>query len=446
MGRPTNEQKIIKQLEPQFQKQMPIATDMFLPNHSGISNHPEAVNKFLKLDCSNDPLTDTLEIQKTATSIFAGVSGASLVNPTDADGTTTFRMTPALIQSAQGKGATNQQYQWAGVMMPSSNADNLTYRYYYKFGAGAWTVHPFYLDTANGFVVLGLANGEDPYKSPNVLYLLNSTSATSTVDQYSPCLAWGSQGWKTAATAGTQYMGLLQCNAPELGVISPIGVHKWMYGINTTGNSVPEANELMRLQWGSDAGVAGVILNEQSLNDYTFRVEGATNANLLYVDGTNDKIGVGTATPTSLFSVGSTSQFQVDSTGKVIQYNNVATEGRGVPPIHDYVMLTGQTAAIDDTNFTNAAEGGFYRISGYIWTSQVDEASTATAVVHIKWNDGTARDLMPAAINMATADYNQFTVICWLADISSNVKYGEVVSGTVEESTFNMVLTCERLA
>lgn len=38
----TREQKIIKQLSGgQIQKQTPIATDMFLPNHSGIKTHPE---------------------------------------------------------------------------------------------------------------------------------------------------------------------------------------------------------------------------------------------------------------------------------------------------------------------------------------------------------------------------------------------------------------------
>jgi len=42
----TREQKIIKQLAgaPQVQKLTPIATDMFIPNHSGITHHPEFEN------------------------------------------------------------------------------------------------------------------------------------------------------------------------------------------------------------------------------------------------------------------------------------------------------------------------------------------------------------------------------------------------------------------
>ena len=58
----TREEKIIKQLNgsQQIQKQTPIMTDMFLPNHSGIASHPEFKkeisdldNTYLKLDGSN---------------------------------------------------------------------------------------------------------------------------------------------------------------------------------------------------------------------------------------------------------------------------------------------------------------------------------------------------------------------------------------------------------
>lgn len=51
----TKEQRIIKQIvgTPTIQKFTPIATDMFLPNHSGIASHPETINNFLKLDGSN---------------------------------------------------------------------------------------------------------------------------------------------------------------------------------------------------------------------------------------------------------------------------------------------------------------------------------------------------------------------------------------------------------
>jgi hypothetical protein len=202
---------------------------------------------------------------------FAGI-GMLLRNPTDVSASPTFRLSPALILSAQGKGATNQQYQWAQYMTPSGSADSLTFKFAYKFGAGAWTDHPFYLDNANGFVISCAGVGESIRVVPKVFYLLNSTAATSSLDQYTGPILWVSQGWKTQATAASQYMAMSQLNAPEQGTISPIGVHKWMYGINT--NIPVEANELMRLQWGSDAGVTGVFFNKRSLTSYTFNVTG----------------------------------------------------------------------------------------------------------------------------------------------------------------------------
>jgi hypothetical protein len=353
MGRPTNEQKIIRQLEPQIQKRTPIATDMFLPNHSGIASHPEATANFLKLDCSNDPLTAELE----GTTL-------KLTSVTDPGGYYCLNL-PSLSAIRWGSGTTGTSrlleqagrliYTCAGNRMDFLNAAGSRYSCYFSSGL-------FFFYDQSGI-------------------------ADSNRYQYSD-------------TTGTIYL-------------------------NKSTGHIKHNNDNQKYYCGA-----------------------ASDASLSY-DGTNMVINpkeVGSGFLKIQGDIAVNSNFYVDSTGSISEYHNIPTEGRGVPPIHDYVMLTGQTATVDDTNFTNAAEGGFYRISGYIWTSQVDEASTATAVVHIKWNDGTARDLMPAAINMATADYNQFTVICWLADISSNVKYGVVVSGTVEESTFNMALTCERLA
>jgi hypothetical protein len=275
--------------------------------------------RYLKLDASNDPLTGDLDLgaynltttglgtfgslvvdsptlavnvagytdkigfgtatpantwefsDSTPGGTFAGI-GMLLRNPTDVSASPTFRLSPALILSAQGKGATNQQYQWAQYITPSGSADSLTFKYAYKFGAGSWTDYPFYMDIANGFMISCSGVGETIKVVPKVFYLVNSTAATSSLDQYTGPITWYSQGWKTQATAASQYMAMSQLNAPEQGVISPIGVHKWMYGINT--NIPVEANELMRLQWGSDAGVTGVFFNKRSLASYTFNVTG----------------------------------------------------------------------------------------------------------------------------------------------------------------------------
>jgi len=46
----------------------------------------------------------------------------------------------------------------------------------------------------------------------------------------------------------------------------------------------------------------GVVINESSNNNY-FRVEGGTDANLIYVDGPADKVGIGTSTPGAKLTV-----------------------------------------------------------------------------------------------------------------------------------------------
>ena len=57
VGRPTKEATIIKNLKGNsFEPKTPIANDMFIPNHSGISTHPEALAAFatLPVDISDD--------------------------------------------------------------------------------------------------------------------------------------------------------------------------------------------------------------------------------------------------------------------------------------------------------------------------------------------------------------------------------------------------------
>lgn len=44
------------------QQVTPIGTEIILPNFSGVSQHPESKGTFLKLDASNDPITNDLQI------------------------------------------------------------------------------------------------------------------------------------------------------------------------------------------------------------------------------------------------------------------------------------------------------------------------------------------------------------------------------------------------
>ena len=46
----------------------------------------------------------------------------------------------------------------------------------------------------------------------------------------------------------------------------------------------------------------GVVINESSA-DADFRVESNGNANMLFVDGGNDRVGIGTSSPSSILNI-----------------------------------------------------------------------------------------------------------------------------------------------
>ena len=52
------------------------------------------------------------------------------------------------------------------------------------------------------------------------------------------------------------------------------------------------------------------IFNDQSNNDVDFRIEGATNENLFFLDGSTDRIGIGTANPSTTLEVVGTASGQ----------------------------------------------------------------------------------------------------------------------------------------
>ena len=49
--------------------------------------------------------------------------------------------------------------------------------------------------------------------------------------------------------------------------------------------------------------MAETVFNEGSIDGTNFRIESDDNANMFFVDGANDRIGIGTASPTSIFDV-----------------------------------------------------------------------------------------------------------------------------------------------
>ena len=76
-------------------------------------------------------------------------------------------------------------------------------------------------------------------------------------------------------------------------------------------------------------GTNALVINEGSA-DMDFRVESNGNANMLFVDGGNDRVGIGDATPSNLFSISSTTgpQFRITHTDDS-DYATFAVDGDG---------------------------------------------------------------------------------------------------------------------
>lgn len=83
-------------------------------------------------------------------------------------------------------------------------------------------------------------------------------------------------------------------------------------------------------------------------NDANFFVDTDT----LFVDAANNRLGVGDATPDALFSVGSSSQFQVDTSGNITTAGDIAVNGGDVTSTVALVITTNGTrrATFDTSN------------------------------------------------------------------------------------------------
>ena len=109
-------------------------------------------------------------------------------------------------------------------------------------------------------------------------------------------------GWGNHASAGylTSLSGALLATGATTGATS--SAQPFTLGVKT-GKIFPASDSTTALQF--------------------LKADGTTS--VLNVDTTNGRVGIGTTTPTSLFSVGSSSQFQVNSSGNIVSLNGVTT-------------------------------------------------------------------------------------------------------------------------
>jgi hypothetical protein len=95
----------------------------------------------------------------------------------------------------------------------------------------------------------------------------------------------------------------------------------------TSGGSATATTPYVEL--GGALYKATNISGIDATNKLTFTATGTDainfDNNTLSIDATNDRVGIGTTAPASTLSVGSSNQFQVNSTGNIVNLNNVPT-------------------------------------------------------------------------------------------------------------------------
>lgn len=92
-------------------------------------------------------------------------------------------------------------------------------------------------------------------------------------------------------------------------------------------------------------GATGAVFNEDGVAALNFRVESDTNVNMLYVDSTNNRVGIGTV-PTNTFHVLGTSSLVSTSTAQGTAFNGVA-------------ITATKTSAADDATTNNGINLAF---------------------------------------------------------------------------------------
>ena len=163
---------------------------------------------------------------------------------------------------------------------------------------------------------------------------------------------------------------------------------------------------------GKASGNAEVVVNDNGDNDISFRVEGDSNANLIYTDPANDSVGIGTASPdanAALSVEGALSLDEISAPTNTADrgqlYTNADNElhmidGAG----NDTIFLKGGqhsiwipaeaisprgNAGCADLATTNAATTGRPDIRSLAFDKDSDEHAQFTIAMPKMWNEGT---------------------------------------------------------
>lgn len=311
--------------------------------------------------------------------------------------------------------------------------------------------------------------------------LSNTTAAAAGAQQVSPATHYSGRGWKTDATAASQSVDWYTYLIPVQGAAAPSCYLSMATLINGGGFTeryvFTSGNQFLLTQSGARVAVGKGTANSAldvlgdslldgalTVNDsgaaVNTRIESDTNANMLLVDGINNKVGIGTATPAQtldVFNAGTQLQLSYDasnyarfaaSSGGVLSITSsagtgIVLESTAYPgTITSTRILLGTAANVVGTSsiFTFDPATSIFTVGGRA-TSTFNISSVAAAIAA-----GTGAGTGPTLSITGNAHAGKITLLTGTLPTGGGATIATITPGITAPTGFYPVITSGNIA
>ena len=248
-----------------------------------------------------------------------------------------------------------------------------------------------YVELLNAFNSTTLVHNESVFAqcfaTPSVTAGVLTASVTSTLN--------GALGWSQANTIFLEIVGL---GNP---ILTPTFRPLVAADIPNIDASSITTGKLALARGGTNADLSATGGTSQVLKQ-TSAGAAITVAQLAASDLSNGTTGSGAVVLAASPTITGTAALASETlSGKITNYNGIATVSNGVPAEYATVDLTAQAAAIGATTLYTPTATGMFRISAYLKVTTVDATSSTLGAVTITYTDGTDSVAQSAVMQMA---------------------------------------------